>query len=276
MPKFLANTGLAEIIAEHKGQRRQIFLLSYNDLVKKYKGAVLGYAWAIVKPLFTLLILLFAFQIGLRASSNVNGFPRFIFMLTGYVPWFFISEGILAGARSIRSNQQFVTKLSFPVSNIMSFTMLSNLYIHLVLSGLMFVYLAVMGYALTLYSLQFFYFVILMFVFFLAVSWATAPLSAFSKDFENLVNTIITSIFWLSGIFWNTYALKTRWLEIVMYFNPINYFVNGYRKAFIYHDFIFAREYALENLIFFGELILVIVVGSHYYKKLRKILPDVL
>ena len=41
------------------------------------------------------------------------------------------TECIVGGSRSIRSNKQFVTKLSFPVSNIMTFTSLSGLYIHI-------------------------------------------------------------------------------------------------------------------------------------------------
>ena len=113
-------------------------MLSVNELKKKYKGAVLGPLWALIKPSFTLSILWFAFAVGLRGSGYVNGYPRFIFLLTGYVPWFFISENIIGGARSIRQNKQFVTKLSFPVSNIMTFTSLSTLYIHFLLCVIMY------------------------------------------------------------------------------------------------------------------------------------------
>lgn len=49
--------------------------------------------------------------------------------------------------------------------------------------------------------------------FFLVLSWMTAPLSAFSKDFENLINSVITGLFWLSGIFWNTYDISPLWLK---------------------------------------------------------------
>lgn len=271
-----AISGLIEIIKEHKGQRKQILLLSYNDLVIKYKGAVLGFLWAVIKPLFTLLILLFAFEVGIRSSSDVSGVPRYIFLLTGYIPWFYVQESILGGARSIRKNQQFVTKLTFPVSNIMTFTALSNFYVHLMLSVLMYIFLVFKGFGLSLFSLQYFYYSTLMFFFFLALSWATAPLSAFSKDFENLVSTVITGMFWLSGVFWNTYDIKTGWLRDLMLLNPINYFVNGYRKAFVYEIGIFNSNYTKETVIFYVEFLMIILVGAYYYKKLRKILPDVL
>lgn len=273
-------SGLGQIIDEHKGKGKQIMLLSWNELKKKYKGSALGSLWAVIKPSFTLFILWFAFEIGIKGSGNVTflkmKIPRFEYMLSGYVPWFFISEMIVGGSRSIRSNKQFVTKLSFPVSNIMTFTSLASLYVHLMLCVIMYVTLICRGYGPSIYNLQFFYYCAMMFLFYLVLSWATAPLSAFSKDFENLVNSIITGLFWLSGIFWSTYNVKNETLRKLMYFNPVNYFVNGYRKSFIADIWIFDKNFTTETVVFYAELIGMIFLGSHFYKKFRKILPDVL
>lgn len=274
--KLKEKFGAAEIVSEHRGQWKKIWMLAVNDLIKKYKGAVVGPLWALIKPTFTLFILWFAFTVGIKHSGMVSGYPRFVFMLSGYVPWFYISEEIIGGARSIRVNSQFVTKLSFPVSNIMTFTALSSLIIHAGMCIIMYAVLLCMGYGPSVYNLQIFYYMPMMFLFFLVLSWATAPLSGFSKDFENLVNSIMTGLFWLSGIFWDTYDISNKYLKTLMYLNPINYFVNGYRKSFLYETFIFDSDYTTETIVFFAEFIIIILVGSHYYKKLRKILPDVL
>ncbi|MGN0613548.1 MAG: ABC transporter permease [Porcipelethomonas sp.] len=271
-----ALSGLSDIINEHKGQWKKIWMLSVNDLIKKYKGAVMGPLWAIIKPSFTLFILWFAFTVGIRGSGMVSGYPRFIFMLSGYIPWFFISEAIVGGSRSIRQNSQFVTKLSFPVSNIMTFNTMATLIVHLGMCVIMYAVLIIAGYGPSIYNLQFFYYMPLMYVFFLVLAWTTAPLSAFSRDFENLINAIMTGLFWLSGIFWDTYDVQNPVIRTLMYFNPINYFVNGYRKSFLYETFIFDSNYTTELLVFYGEFILLILLGGHFYKKLRKILPDIL
>ncbi len=88
--------GLKQIFIEHKGKAKQIRMLSVNELIKKYKGAALGPVWALIKPTFTLFILWFAFDVGLRRNGGVHfindKYPTFIFLLTGYVPWFYISE----------------------------------------------------------------------------------------------------------------------------------------------------------------------------------------
>lgn len=274
MSKILS--GFTEILSEHKGQLKKIWLLAVNDLIKKYKGAVMGPLWAIIKPTFTLFILWFAFTVGIRGSGSVSGYPRFIFMLSGYIPWFFISEGIVGGARSIRQNSQFVTKLSFPVSNIMTFCSLASLIVHMGMCVIMYIILLTQGYGPSIYNLQILYYMPLMYIFFLVLSWTTAPLSAFSRDFENLINSIITGLFWLSGIFWDTYDVKSPVLRTLMYFNPINYFINGYRKSFLYETAIFDSNYTTELVVFYVEFILLILIGSHFYKKLRKILPDIL
>lgn len=269
-------SGVSMIINEHKGQARKIFLLSVNQLKKTYKGALLGPLWALIKPAFTLFILWFAFAVGLRHSGIVSGYPRFYFMLTGYVPWFYISEAILGGARSIRKNKQYVTKLNFPMSNIMTFNNLSGLYVHLLLCAIMYVVLCVKGYCPSVYNLQFFYYCPMMFLFFLVLSWTTAPMAAFSKDFENLISSIMTGLFWLSGIFWDTYTIENPLIRKIMYLNPINYFIQGYRKTFLYGISVFDPNYTTETVIFFAEMIVLILLGSHYYKKLRRMIPDVL
>ncbi len=271
-----ALSGVSDIITEHRGQAKKIWMLAVNDLIKRYKGAVMGPLWAIIKPTFTLFILWFAFTIGIRSSGMVNGYPRFIFMLSGYIPWFFISEIIVGGSKSIRNNSQFVTKLSFPVSNIMTFTSVASMIIHAGMCVIMYGILVFSGYGPSIYNLQFFYYMPLMFVFFLVLSWSTAPLSAFSRDFENLINAIMTGLFWLSGIFWNTYDVDNHILRTLMYFNPINYFINGYRKSFLYGISIFDGNYTKELIIFYAEFILLILLGGHFYKKLRKTLPDIL
>ena len=101
-------------------------------------------------------------------------------------------------------------------------------------------------------------------------------MSAFSKDFESLISSIMTGLFWLSGIFWSTYDIDNPFIKKLMYLNPINYFINGYRKSFLYGISIFDANYTTETVVFYAEMLLLILMGSHYYKKLRRLIPDVL
>lgn len=296
-----------QIAKEHKGFGKQILMLAKNELIKKYKGAVIGPLWSVVKPLFTLFVYWFAFEVGLKSAGNVKvifpelgkaggtfEYSRFLFMLIGFIPWFFINESIVEGAKSIRINRQFVNKVSFPVSTIMTYTSVARLYVHIFLLGLMYIYVTFVGgtfklpgteaavtggIAPSLYNLQILFYMPLMFIFFLVLSWSTAPMSAFSRDFENMIVSIMSGIFWLSGIIYDSYLLVGKepvpdWLRHAMLLNPINFFANGYRNCFLYNRWFW--EYKTELIVFLVELVVITALGIFNYNRLRKRLPDVL
>ncbi len=269
------------ILKEHKGFGKQIFILAKDELIKTYKGAVIGPLWAVVKPAFTVFVYWFAFSIGIKALRNINvnlGGPEpftidfFTFMFIGIIPWFFIQDSITQGAKTLRVNRQFITKVKFPVSTILTYTSLSRLYVHIFLMIFVVAY-SWITHGFSWYNLQFFFYCPLMYLFFLALSWSTAPMSAFSKDFESLIVSVMSGIFWLSGIMYDSYSF-TGWLKYAMLVNPINFFVNGYRNTFLYHRGFW--EYKTELVIFLAELIVFIALGIFNYNRLRKKLPDVL
>lgn len=257
-------------------------LLSKTELIKTYKGAALGPGWAVVKPAFTLFVYWFAFTIGLRSSGfsgvTIDGtlyeMSRFTFLLVGFIPWFFIQESILQGSKAIRNNRQYVTKVRFPVSTIMTFTSLSRLYVHIALTMIMYLILCfTTPFGPNWYNLQFFIYMPIMFAFFLFLTWSMAPMCAFSPDLVNGINSFMSGVFWLSGIIYNSYELDAP-LKQIMMLNPINFFVNGYRNTFLYHRPFYANK--TELIIFLVEFVFVFVFGVFNYNRLRKRLPDVL
>lgn len=272
-----------QIAREHRHFGKQILLLAKNELIKTYKGAVIGPFWAVIKPAFTLFVYWFAFTCGIKNMGTVEVSQlginwvgdRFTFMLVGFIPWFFITDSITQGAKSIRLNRQFVTKVSFPVSTIMTYTAMARFYVHLFLSVLMYIYLCfISGVMPSIYNLQFFLYCPLMLFFFIALTWSTAPMSAFSRDFENMIVSIMSGIFWLSGIIYSSYNFESGILKWFMLLNPINFFANGYRNTFLYHRWFF--QYPTELFVFLIEFAIVIALGIFNYNRLRKTLPDVL
>lgn len=268
------------ILKEHKGFGKQTFMLAVNDLKKTYKGSVIGPLWAVMKPLFQLFVYWFAFAMGVKGGADrvMHGVPFMQFLVAGFIPWFFISDTISRGSKSIRDNKQFVTKVSFPVSVIMTYTTLSKFFVHIFLMGIGYIYLICNGFLPSIYNLQFFLYAPIMFFFYLALVWSLAPMSAFSKDFENFIVTIMSGLFWLSGVVYDSYETDSSIVRKILLCNPITYFVNGYRKTFVYDQWFFEGFYhpAFENIVFLIEFLLIILLGVFNYNRLRKRLPDVL
>ncbi|MBR1484010.1 MAG: ABC transporter permease [Ruminococcus sp.] len=274
---------ISTIFKEHRKFGKQIFLLAKNELIKTYKGAIIGPFWAVVKPAFTIFVYWFAFNTirkGREISVYMGGNETFTtafftFMFIGIIPWFFIQDSILQGTKTLRNNRQFITKVKFPVSTILTYTGISRLYVHMMLMTIMYIFvLIVVG--PSWYNLQFFFYCPLMFFFFLFLSWSTAPMAAFSKDFESLVVSVMAGIFWLSGIMYDSYDPKVfgEVGKFLMMLNPVNFFVNGYRNAFLYHRGFWV--YKTELVIFLAEFLAVFLIGAFNYNRLRKKLPDVL
>ena len=67
-----------EILKDHWQYKQQIFKLSISDLKKTYRGAALGWAWALIKPAVTIFVYWFTFEIGLRAGKDVNRISIFL------------------------------------------------------------------------------------------------------------------------------------------------------------------------------------------------------
>lgn len=262
------------IIKEHYIWRKQIIKLAKADIVKTYSGAALGWAWAIIKPTVMILVLWFAFSIGLRVNAEVNGYPYILWILAGYIPWFYMQGMISQGTGAIRRYKYLVTKMKFPISTIPTFVGLAVLMIQLILILIMTIIYVVCGYFPGIYLLQLPVYILFMVIFFTFWSLFSSMLSAMSKDFLNLVKSFVTPLFWLSGIMWNVNKIEIDWLHTVMLFNPVNYFVEGYRNVFIYQKWIW------EDMRTFGcfmlVLLVMIILAVWAFNRTEKEIPDIL
>ena len=262
------------ILKDHFQYRQQIFKLAKADLVKTYRGAALGWAWAIIKPAVTIFVYWFAFQIGLRAGRDVNGFPFFLWLISGVIPWFYMSDMITGGTEAVRKYSYLVTKMKFPVSTIPTFVSISKFMVHIVLLIIVILIFIGMGYFPDLYILQLPFYMILNFIFFTIFSLFSSILASMSKDFANLVKSLVTAIFWLSGIIYNINTINTPWLKKLLMINPVTFLVEGYRNCFINQTWFWEQP---KRLMYFGIILLILIIFAIWtYKRLRKEIPDVL
>ena len=262
------------IIQEHISYKEQILKLAKSDLVKTYRGAALGWAWAIVKPTMTLFVFWFAFSFGLRSGKPVEGYPYFLWLTAGFLPWFYMQEMITGGAGCIRKYKHLVTKMKFPISVIPTYFSLSHLYIHFILLAITIVLYMCFGFMPDVYYLQIPFYMLMMFIFFTIWSLFSGLLSAISKDFQNMVKSISTAIFWMSGIVYNVDKIESHTLRVILKFNPVTLAASGYRKCFVYKKWFF--EDPVDLGCFAVTLVIFFLLSLWAFKKLRKDIPDVM
>ncbi|MDR0520031.1 MAG: ABC transporter permease [Clostridiales Family XIII bacterium] len=265
------------IIKDHVEWRSQIFKLAKSDIIKTYSGAALGWSWMFISPAINIFVFWFAFSIGLKQGSDVPGYSFLLWLLPGYVPWFFMNSMLSGGAGVLRKYSYLVTKVKFPISTIPTFVGLSKIAVHIILMAIVVLIFVIHGKYPDIYYLQIPIYMALMRFAFTMWSQFSSMLAAISKDFLNLVKAMTTAVFWMSGIIWNIDKIddsQLPWLKTVLMFNPVTYFATGYRNCMVYKKWIWDEP--IQFLCFMTTVVVVIILSIWVNRKLVKVIPDVL
>jgi homopolymeric O-antigen transport system permease protein len=99
-------------IAELWRAREILYFLAWRDVIIRYKQAALGIGWALLQPLFTMLI--FSFFFGRLAGIPSNGVPYPLFSYSALVLWMYFSVTLAQVGNSLISNSSLITKIYFP------------------------------------------------------------------------------------------------------------------------------------------------------------------
>jgi lipopolysaccharide transport system permease protein len=95
--------------------RELLLFLCWRDIKVRYKQTALGAAWAIIQPLFTMIIFsIFFGKLAGMGEKIGEGIPYPLFALAALVPWTFFANGLTQAADSLVTNSNLVKKVYFP------------------------------------------------------------------------------------------------------------------------------------------------------------------
>src|SRR5688572_6028543 len=123
--------------------RELLFFLALRDVKLRYKQTALGVAWALIQPLFTMLV--FAVFFGNLGKLPSDGRPYALFVLAALVPWQLFSYALTQSSNSLVSEQRLITKVYFPRLIVPIASVLSGLVDFLVTFALMLLMMMVVG-----------------------------------------------------------------------------------------------------------------------------------
>src|SRR5678816_1585633 len=92
--------------------RELLYFLTWRDVKVRYKQTALGAAWAILQPLFMMVI--FTIFFGRLAGVDSSGIPYPLYAFAGLVPWTFFSNALTAASNSLVGSANLITKVYFP------------------------------------------------------------------------------------------------------------------------------------------------------------------
>lgn len=261
------------------GNKRLILGLVKNDFKVKYAGSYLGVIWAFVQPVITILLYWIVFEYGLRVVTTDTKIPFAIWLITGMIPWFFIADAVSNGSNGFYEYNYLVKKVVFQISIIPFIKVLSSLLVHFVfMVFLMFIYMLYNSIGTdisfpTIYLLQLPYYTICAIVLSLGIVYITSSITVFFKDLAQFITIMLQIGMWATPILWNISMVPDKYKWIV-YANPVNYIVEGYRSALIGGIWFWQIPY--QSLWFWCCTMMIFIVGMLVFKRLKPHFSDVL
>ena len=265
-------TAFREIITDNIRYFSRVIRVAWLFFKKKNATSDLGWVWNVIKPVMYMLMFYAGISLGFKNSKNIDGTvcPYFIWLISGMVAWFYISDHIAGGPNCYKTNKTLVTKGRYPVTVIPTVAVINNLYLHVILVGVVLCLAMLFGVKPSIYWLQIPVLTCMIMIFIYLWSFLFGMLTIVSADTLNLIKSIKPAFFWLSGILFNSRARDS----IVFKLNPITYLVEGYRSSIAYN---MCFWYSWKTTAcFFGELLIMAVISAVLYKRLKYKLVETL
>ena len=242
------------------------------DIQRRYLGTYFGVVWFFVAPIATISLLLFIFNVGFR-SEPINGVSFDLWLISGLIVWFYISDGIISGSNSVIEYSFLVKKMKFSIEILPLVKVFSSLYLHLVSLFFLFCYFIYVGNYPTIFWAQIPYYLFALIVFVLAISMIGSMIQVFFRDFQGVISILMQIGFWGTPVLWDAKILPERFALFVN-LNPANYIVQGYRDSLLFNIWFFDKPN--QTGYFWSVTLVILVIGFFQFRRTKRDFADVL
>jgi lipopolysaccharide transport system permease protein len=248
--------------------RELLYFLTWRDIKVRYKQTVLGAAWAIIQPFFTMVV--FSLFFGKLAKMPSDDIPYPIFSYAALVPWTFFANGLSQSSTSLVASANLIKKVYFPRLVVPISAVISGgvdfALAFVVLLGMMLFYGIVPTAAVVWLPLL----LLLALVTSLGVGlWLTAMNVQF-RDVRYAVPFLVQAWMFATPIAYPSSLLDEPWRTLYG-INPMAGVVEGFRWALL------GTQTAPGLIILVSALVAVglLVSGAFYFRRMEKTFADV-
>ncbi|EKE18987.1 MAG: Polysaccharide ABC exporter membrane-spanning protein [uncultured bacterium] len=254
----------------HENYKELIWALAKTDFKLRYHGSVLGYLWALLKPLLTFAVMNFVFS----SVFNPKGAPGVdtysLQLLVALMMFYFFSEGTSAGMSSLLSKAQLVTKIYVPRWTIILASTINATLIFLMNLAVIIFFFAVKGFMPSLGSiLLFLVFSIFIYIIILSFALITAPLYVKFRDLAMIWEVLLMIILYASPIIYPLATLPVEYHKFIL-LNPLAFAIHFTKESLINNHFASPLQYAMFTAIVLGTFALSIFSYRKFISKVAE------
>jgi lipopolysaccharide transport system permease protein len=247
--------------------RELLYFLVWRDVKVRYKQTALGAAWAIIQPLFTMLI--FTIFFGRLAGVPSDNVPYPLFAYAGLLPWTFFANAITNSGNSLISSANLITKVYFPRMLIPAAAVGAGLVdfaiAFLILIPLMIYYHAAITWNVLLLPLV----VLMTTLLALAVGMWLSALNVKYRDVRFALPFLIQLWMFVSPVIYPASFLPQQW-RWILWLNPMTGIIEGYRSS------LFGKPFNWTALAASAAITLALLIYSSYaFRRMEKSFADI-
>lgn len=256
-------------LAEVWRYRELLYFLIWRELKVRYKQAAIGAGWAIIQPVF--MVLIFSAVFGVFAKIPSDGVPYPVFAFVAILAWTYFSEAFRRCSMGLVEDSELIRKIYFP-RLILPFAAVVAPLVDLVLS--LVVLLAMMmwyGIAPSANIVLLPMFVLLAMLLSLAFGLWLGPINVRYRDIKHVIPVVIQVWMYASPVVYPVSMVPERW-KLLYSLNPMVGVIEGFRWALLGKG-----SPDLVAMAISAVAVLVLLVGGlMYFARMQRYFADVI
>jgi lipopolysaccharide transport system permease protein len=250
--------------------RELFYFLAWRDVLVRYKQTVIGVAWAIIQPLFTMIV--FTLVFGRLAKLPSGGVPYAVLVYAAMLPWQFFSSALSQCSASLIGNANLISKIYFPRLIIPTSSVIVAFVDFLISGTILAALMAWYGVAPPWQVVTLPFFILLAFAAAMGAGLWLAALNVEYRDFRYVVPFMIQAGLYISPVGFSS-AIVPEKFRLLYSLNPMVGVIDGFRWALL------GQQTALYLPGFIASVALVallLLTGVWYFRKTERTFADVI
>jgi lipopolysaccharide transport system permease protein len=262
------NKGITKYWQEIWNYRELLYFLSLRDFLVRYKQTVVGIAWAVIRPLITMIV--FTIVFGKIANLPSDNIPYPLLVFSAILPWQFFSSILSESSSSIISNASIISKIYFPRLIIPVSTSFVCLVDFLVSFSILIFLMLWYHYIPTLKILLLPILILLTVFCSLGFGIWLSALNVKYRDFRYLIPFIIQLSLYISPIGFKSEIVPSNWIFLYS-INPITGIIEAFRYVLLDKNTPYLFMQLSISIIVSA---IVIITGTIYFRRVERSLAD--
>lgn len=244
--------------------------LAWKDFRVRYAQTTIGFLWALIQPLVTLIILNLVF--GRFAEVDTGETPHILFTIAGLSIWTYFSFVMTNSGSSIIQSQGMIKKIYFPrlvVPLSKAVVGLIDLGITIVVLITLMIYYGVMP-SINIWAAPLF--IIMGMLSALAVGIWLSALTVRYRDFQHVVPFMVQLGLYITPVAYPVSEAADKlphWVMTLYYLNPMAGIVDGFRWSLFGGSAPSSMMY-----LSFGMVVFLFITGLLYFRKIEDDIAD--